>query len=244
MAARVHPHQHKHQTSSPASSSHHHSVTTSLHLAIAHAQSLYRAVDALPSYWQALYRKELEKVTSLLAYPELEGSPVKQLLHPNRRVALAEQINSAILFRTGRPSQPLIETAARQTTYVWNQLAADRIAVPAGHPLLSQMNNNTASGASSGSNTTPSGLGGPSSMGLMGQGSATAGLSSSLAALVQATHAASNAPGSITVLGGGSSGSSSHPGLTAKSDSRRSGGSKETGKVLQPWNLSAFLNSR
>ncbi|KAE8210605.1 hypothetical protein CF327_g5534 [Tilletia walkeri] len=244
MAARVHPHQHKHQTSSPASSSHHHSVTTSLHLAIAHAQSLYRAVDALPSYWQALYRKELEKVTSLLAYPELEGSPVKQLLHPNRRVALAEQINSAILFRTGRPSQPLIETAARQTTYVWNQLAADRIAVPAGHPLLSQMNNNTASGASSGSNTTPSGLGGPSSsMGLMGQGSATAGLSSSLAALVQATHAASNAPGSITVLGGGG-GSSSHPGLTAKSDSRRSGGSKETGKVLQPWNLSAFLNSR
>ncbi|CAD6890156.1 unnamed protein product [Tilletia caries] len=236
-------HHHKHQnSSSPASSSHHHhSVTTSLHLAIAHAQSLYRAVDALPSYWQALYRKELEKVTSLLAYPELEGSPVKQLLHPNRRVALAEQINSAILFRTGRPSQPLIETAARQTTYVWNQLAADRIAVPAGHPLLAQMNSNAATTASTTtSSITPGATSASAAVGLMGhQDSATAGLSSALAALVQATHSAAAGLGT-----GGSSGSA-HPGLGAKSDSRRSaGGSKETGKVLQPWNLSAFLNSR
>ncbi|KAL9934663.1 hypothetical protein V8E36_006438 [Tilletia maclaganii] len=229
-------------------SSSNNSVSASLFTAIAHAQSLYRAVDALPSYWQALYRKELEKVTSLLAYPELEGSPVKQLLHPNRRDALAEQINSAILFRTGRPSQPLIETAARQTTFVWKQLATDQIAVPAGHPLLAQIkpagsgSTSTQTGSAtaalyglSSSSSSSGGGGGAAASSLASAANTTAGLNASLAALVHATHSTS---GSYASAGSGSGGGS-------KSDSRRGGGSsKETGKVLQPWNLEVFLNSR
>ncbi|KAK0549757.1 hypothetical protein OC845_003007 [Tilletia horrida] len=250
----AHPHHPHHaagatSSSSAASSSLHHQATTQhhsnstsavLYSAIAHAQSLYRAVDALPSYWQALYRKELEKVTSLLAYTELEGSPVKQLLHPNRRVALAEQINSAILYRTGRPSQPLIETAARQTSYVWAQLAADRIAVPAGHPLLSQMAPSSTSnvGGASSSSSSAAAAAAAAANAANASSATLAGLNSSLAALVQASHA-----NSAGVTSGSTSTSAS------KSDQRRGGtgpssSAKETGKVLQSWNLSSFLNSR
>ncbi|KAK0538654.1 hypothetical protein OC834_000368 [Tilletia horrida] len=241
-----HHHHHAHFNASPASSSnhHHHSVSASLYSAIAHAQSLYRAVDALPPYWQALYRKELEKVTSLLAYPELEGSPVKQLLHPSRRVALAEQINSAILFRTGRPSQPLIETAARQTTFVWQQLAADHIAVPVGHPLLAHMNGGATSSAAAAAaaGAAPAQSSGSAAPTSVGAGSALAGLNSSLAALVHASNA--------SVLSGSAAAAAAAAATAAsgsKGDSRRGGNSsssKETGKVLLPWHLETFLNSR
>ncbi len=66
-----------------------------------------------------MYLKELEQVTALLAYTDVEHSPVRRFLHKSRKVALAEQVNSAILLRSGRPSQPLVEVAVRQTTLLW-----------------------------------------------------------------------------------------------------------------------------
>lgn len=119
-----------------------------------------------------MYLKELENVTALLAYTDLERSPVRKYLDQTRRAALAEQINSAIMceshvcllvqnappapstfgvnvdltssaafshlsVRTDRPSQPLIESAVRQTTFVWSQLHNEKVPVPQGHPLLS-----------------------------------------------------------------------------------------------------------
>jgi hypothetical protein len=70
-----------------------------LHAALSHAQLLFTNVQKLPGYWRAMYLKELESVTALLAYTDLERSPVRKYLDQSRRVALAEQINSAIMCR-------------------------------------------------------------------------------------------------------------------------------------------------
>jgi hypothetical protein len=83
-----------------------------------------------------MYLKELEQVTALLAYTDVEHSPVRRFLHRSRKVALAEQVNSAILLRGGKSSQPLIEVAVRQTTLLANHLHAEEVHVPSAHPVL------------------------------------------------------------------------------------------------------------
>jgi hypothetical protein len=45
------------------------------------------------------YNKELENVTGLLAYPDPERSPVAKYLSHERREAVANQINTAILCK-------------------------------------------------------------------------------------------------------------------------------------------------
>lgn len=111
-------------------------LNPALHSALAYAQGLYASAQKLPSFWRAMYLKELEQVTALLAYTDVEHSPVRRFLHRSRKVALAEQVNSAILFRSGKPSQPLIEVAVRQTTLLWNHLQAEEVQVPIGHPVF------------------------------------------------------------------------------------------------------------
>ncbi|MCO5598779.1 hypothetical protein L7F22_052878 [Adiantum nelumboides] len=101
------------------------------------AQKLWSDVQKLPAYWRAMYLKELESVTSMLAYRDLLKSPVSKYLDQSRRVALAEQINSAIMLRTGKPSQPLIESAVRQTTFCWQTLANEKVVLPANHWVFS-----------------------------------------------------------------------------------------------------------
>ena len=44
-------------------------------------------------------------------------------------------MNSAILLRSGKPSQPLVEVAVRQTTFLWNQLVGEEVQVGLGHPV-------------------------------------------------------------------------------------------------------------
>ncbi|PWN49904.1 hypothetical protein IE53DRAFT_362785 [Violaceomyces palustris] len=121
----------------PSSSSSSSTVNPALHAALAYAKGLYTSAQRLPGYWKSMYLKELEQVTALLAYRDVEHSPVRKYLHPSRKIALAEQVNSAIMYRTGKPSQPLIESAVRQTTFVWSHLHDERVQVPLGHPVLS-----------------------------------------------------------------------------------------------------------
>ncbi|KIS71863.1 uncharacterized protein UMAG_00291 [Mycosarcoma maydis] len=111
-------------------------LNPALHSALAYAQGLYASAQKLPSFWRAMYLKELEQVTALLAYTDVERSPVRRFLHRSRKVALAEQVNSAILLRSGKPSQPLIEVAVRQTTLLWFHLQAEEVQVPIGHPVF------------------------------------------------------------------------------------------------------------
>lgn len=118
-------------------------LNPALHSALAYAQGLYTSAQRLPSFWRAMYLKELEQVTALLAYTDVEHSPVRRFLHRSRKVALAEQVNSAILFRGGKSSQPLIEVAVRQTTLLWNHAVAEEVAVPIGHPVWGLVGNGT-----------------------------------------------------------------------------------------------------
>lgn len=68
-----------------------------LHAALSHAVTLNTNVSKLPPYWRSMYLKELNNVMVLLAYTDLERSPVRKYLDQSRRVALAEQISSAIM---------------------------------------------------------------------------------------------------------------------------------------------------
>jgi hypothetical protein len=40
------------------------------------------------------------------------------------------------LVRTGKPSQPLIESAVRQTSYLWTTLSNEKIVVPNDHAIF------------------------------------------------------------------------------------------------------------
>ncbi|KAJ7905616.1 CTLH/CRA C-terminal to lish motif domain-containing protein [Mycena olivaceomarginata] len=66
------------------------------------------------------YNKELENVTGLLAYPDPERSPVAKYLSHERREAVANQINTAILYRTGLPAISHLELSTRYTSALWS----------------------------------------------------------------------------------------------------------------------------
>lgn len=86
---------------------------------------------------RAKYIKELSNVVGILAYKIPEESSVSRYLSQERRAAVAEQINSAILCkynspcisvdltisacpdRSGLPVIPKVELAARYTSTLW-----------------------------------------------------------------------------------------------------------------------------
>lgn len=107
------------------------------------AQSLYSAVNCLTKPAdRVLYITELSQVSGLLAYPYPEGSPMAPYLAQERREAVADQIDSAILCKlrlnpiayihlnlvswpAGRMEQPSISTVelyTRYTTSIWSAL--------------------------------------------------------------------------------------------------------------------------
>jgi hypothetical protein len=64
------------------------------------AQKLYVLASMLHSPAErAAYNKELRNVASLLAYPDPENSPVAKYLSQERREAVANQVNTAILCK-------------------------------------------------------------------------------------------------------------------------------------------------
>lgn len=75
-------------------------VPSALQTALASAQLLYASVQRLKNdACREIYQRELEKVTAILAYKDLERSPLKKYLDVKRRVDLADQINSAIMCK-------------------------------------------------------------------------------------------------------------------------------------------------
>ncbi len=72
-----------------------------MELLLLKAQKLYALTNMLPnSADQATYSKELKNVSGLLAYPVPENSSIANYLTMERREAVADQINRAIL---GKP---------------------------------------------------------------------------------------------------------------------------------------------
>ncbi|KAI0726638.1 CTLH/CRA C-terminal to lish motif domain-containing protein [Fomitopsis betulina] len=95
------------------------------------AQNLYAEANRLPNPAErGQYLLELGKVGSLLAYRIPEDGPVTQYLGQDRREALADSIDSAILYRTGQPVVSKLELAARQTSVVWAMLHAQKVKPP------------------------------------------------------------------------------------------------------------------
>ena len=107
------------------------------------AQKLYALTNMLPDPAdQKTYLKELENVSALLVYPVPEESPMARYLTMERREAVADQINRAILSEfehnffstdaarlilfyfllegTGQPLISALELITRYTTILWS----------------------------------------------------------------------------------------------------------------------------
>ena len=67
------------------------------------AQSLLIETNRLEPKYRALYLKELTEVSVVMAYLQPESSPAKTYLGMERRQALAEQVDAAILCRCRSP---------------------------------------------------------------------------------------------------------------------------------------------
>ncbi|KAJ7940532.1 CTLH/CRA C-terminal to lish motif domain-containing protein [Mycena leptocephala] len=100
------------------------------------AQKLYVLASMLHSPAErAAYNKELRNVASLLAYPDPENSPVAKYLSQERREAVANQVNTAILYRTGLPAISHLELSTRYTSTLWSFLHDFRVKPRPGAPL-------------------------------------------------------------------------------------------------------------
>ncbi|PBK97036.1 hypothetical protein ARMGADRAFT_989378 [Armillaria gallica] len=85
------------------------------------AQKLYALANHLPCEDdREKYLKELKNVLGILAYIVPEESSVARYLSQERREAVADQINSAILYRTGLEAVSRVELIARQTSSLWS----------------------------------------------------------------------------------------------------------------------------
>ncbi|KAG8945676.1 hypothetical protein FRC00_009997 [Tulasnella sp. 408] len=98
---------------------------------ITHAQQLHLLASQLPSKGeQSAYQEELTNVCALMAYQLPETSPVGRYLSMGRREAIAEQINCAILYRTGQNPIPYLQRYAEQTAVVFDTLEELGIPLP------------------------------------------------------------------------------------------------------------------
>jgi len=84
------------------------------------AQKLYALSNTLQNHLdRATYLKELENVGGLLAYKVPEKSSMAKYLTLERREAVADQINRAILSTMGRPLVSALELLTRHTHVLW-----------------------------------------------------------------------------------------------------------------------------
>jgi len=104
------------------------------------AQKLDVLINALPKASdRAVYHKELNNVSGLLAYKVPETSSISKYLSQERREAVADQINSAILNRLSQPAVPSLELLARYTSALWSFAHQYGVKPRAGMPLPSTL---------------------------------------------------------------------------------------------------------
>ncbi|KAJ7285738.1 CTLH/CRA C-terminal to lish motif domain-containing protein [Mycena rebaudengoi] len=100
------------------------------------ARKLYAQVHMLANpIEREAYTTELRNVAGLLAYPDPLSSPVAKYLSQERREAVANQINTAILYRTGFPAISHLELSTRYTSTLWSFLHDFRVKPRPGVPL-------------------------------------------------------------------------------------------------------------
>lgn len=95
------------------------------HLArlLKHVHELYDCAQALQDpHERAETQHELSAVSGLLAYKVPEQSPMAKYLTQERREVVADEINSAILYRAGSPPISYLELYVRYNTVIWNYM--------------------------------------------------------------------------------------------------------------------------
>ncbi|CCM04599.1 uncharacterized protein FIBRA_06781 [Fibroporia radiculosa] len=95
------------------------------------AQNLYSEAIGLPNPDdRGKYLRELAQVGGLLAYKVPEYGPMASYMTQDRRDAVADQIDGAILYRTGQSAVSTVELAARQASVVWSTLHEIKVRAP------------------------------------------------------------------------------------------------------------------
>jgi hypothetical protein len=111
-------------------------VVTDKQELLAKAQKLYELAKVLERPGdRAMFLKELGNVAGLLAYVTPETSPMARYLKQERREALANQIDSAILCSAGLPVVSHLELYTRYTTTLWSFMHDLHVKVPTNRPL-------------------------------------------------------------------------------------------------------------
>lgn len=91
------------------------------------ASGLYQNVKTLACATDRdIYAKEVEQVCSLMLGPSPETSLAAPYLSMSRREALADQVNSAMLWHVGEPPAPRLQIWAQTARVVWDQVIAMR----------------------------------------------------------------------------------------------------------------------
>jgi len=71
------------------------------------------------------YKKTLDDIFSLVAYPDPKSSVHGHLLDPSGRVPVAEELNSAILVSLGKSSSAALERLYQQTEVLINDISEE-----------------------------------------------------------------------------------------------------------------------
>ncbi|GHJ90254.1 hypothetical protein NliqN6_6656 [Naganishia liquefaciens] len=88
---------------------------------LAHAARLDAAAHRLRRPREARrYAQQVQDVCGLLAYTDMEASPLAGYLEQGRRVRLAEMVEGCIMASIGYPPQSILETLWQQNAYVWH----------------------------------------------------------------------------------------------------------------------------
>ncbi|KKZ67732.1 hypothetical protein EMCG_06599 [[Emmonsia] crescens] len=93
-----------------------------LHEAILYGQELQADY---PGDERREYKRALDDIFSLVAYPDPKSSVHGHLLEPSGRVPVAEELNSAILVSLGKSSSAALEKLYQQTEVLVNEISED-----------------------------------------------------------------------------------------------------------------------
>lgn len=104
-------------------------------VALQQIHELQTLMHALPhSTRDAYLTHELPRLVALLAYEDSEDIPDPTLLDIERRMGVAEQVNSAILASLDMPAHSLLSRTLTHTLDTWTRLQGKRILVKRGDP--------------------------------------------------------------------------------------------------------------
>ncbi|CAE6508593.1 unnamed protein product [Rhizoctonia solani] len=95
------------------------------------ASGLYQGIKSLAcSADREIYAKEVEQVCSLMLGPSPESSLAAPYLSMSRREAVADQVNSAMLWYVGEAPAPRLQIWSQTAKVVWDQIVATRPTLP------------------------------------------------------------------------------------------------------------------